>query len=101
MAADGVTLDDDAGHAALREVVGSGHAYDAATHDHHVATDHSGFPLSRLRVAPMLSERADQVKPVTRVGCARLPVLDLERQLHWRLSCDDGTSSRFSAARRP
>ena len=79
MAADGVALDDNAGHAALREVVGRGHAHDAATHDHHIAVDHSRFPLSFLRVAPILSERADQVNPATRVGscCARIkPSID-------------------------
>jgi hypothetical protein len=37
VAADRVALDDDAGHARLRQVVGSGHAGDAPAHDHDVS----------------------------------------------------------------
>ena len=57
--------------------------------------------LSLSCLAPILSEHADQVNPATRVRCARLPVLSLERRHHWRLGCGDGTSSPFSAVRQP
>src|SRR5262249_13645377 len=62
VAGDGIALDDDARHAALREVVRRGHAHDAAAHDHHVAAGHARGPFL-LQVAPILSERARQVKP--------------------------------------
>src|SRR5215510_5470160 len=67
VAADGIALDDDARHAALREVVRRGHAHDAATHDHHVAAaGHARDPFF-LRVAPILSKRTEQVNAPRRV----------------------------------
>ena len=44
MAADRVALDDDARHASLRQVVGSGHAREAAAHDHNVSRAFSHRP---------------------------------------------------------
>src|SRR3970282_1585770 len=103
MAADRVALDDDAGHARLGEVVGGGHAHDAAAHDHYIATGHLGRVLSLIWRSPPgpLDLPGDHlavhaVEPDGLTGCRSPPAGDQNLEA---VRTDDGGNHRVVVGR--